>query len=272
MNELLIFPSDERQEFLKSHLEDFGYNCKMFSQSSQLSTADIVVLPIPSIADGMIKSNNMSTELFTSLVARDCTVIGFCIKNTSFYNSLLSKGIRCFDGYDRPELAVSNAYATAQGVLKFILCDTKKMMRKNSVLISGYGKTGKAICDILADNNVDVSVLVRRAEYKSVLCEKNMKCYFYDEVSNFKNHYDYLINTVDSKVITKEIIDILPENCKILEIASKPYGIDFSQAEKRKIEVKILPSLPSKAAPDSAGEFLAQAVRNIIEEENLWSL
>ena len=103
-----------------------------------------------------------------------------------------------------------------------------------------------------------------------MLKKQNIKGVFYEDLKQDKIYFDYLINTVAVTVIDRDIIENLNINCKILEIASKPYGVDFEEARKRDIKVEILPSLPSKAAPESAGEFIADTIDNIIKEENLW--
>ena len=78
--------------------------------------------------------------------------------------------------------------------------------------------------------------------------------------------YDYIINTVAAKVLDRHIMKTLGKDGKILEIASSPYGFDFDEANKIGLTYEILPSLPSKAAPESAGRFTAQAIEMLIEK------
>ena len=195
-----------------------------------------------------------------------CNLFGFCLKDSVLENQLKKRNIVFFDVYKSGELAVANAYATAQGVLGYILGDTKKMLRETEILLSGYGKTGRAICETLLANKAQVTVLARRQEYRSELREKNVKSFGYEEKQDIGVGYDYLVNTVASKVIDERILKTLDKSGKILEIASKPYGVDFDAAKKLNLSYEILPSLPSKAAPESAGRVMAQAIEKIIEE------
>lgn len=270
MKRLLILPSDERQEYVMKFLKKKGYKCKLYSKKNNLKKEKAVVLPIPSVVNGIINSNSISYEEFVESLDKNCVVFAFCVKDTDFADLMEENNIRYFDCYLCEELAQKNAYATAQGILKYILLETKTMLYKKRILISGYGRTGKAICNYLHALGADITVVVRRRKYINMLKRQNIKGVFYEDLKQDKINFDYLINTVAVRVIDRDIIENLNIDCKILEIASKPYGIDFKEARKKDIKVEILPSLPSKAAPESAGEFIADTIDNIIKEENLW--
>lgn len=274
MKKILVIPSDRRQDFIKQYFDSRGYCCEISKEKSDLKSARAVILPIPSLCNGKIRSTDMTVHEFSEILDDNCVVFAFCLKDDVLTRELKARNILCFDLYQSGELAVSNAYATAQGVLKYILLDTNKLLRETKVLLSGYGKTGRAICETLSLNKAEVTVLARREELRSELREKNIKSFSYDEKENIGNGFDYLINTVESRVIGAHFIKKVKNNGKILEIASRPYGTDFEQAEKLGIQYEILPSLPSSAAPESAGKFMAKAVEKkieeMIEEGKLW--
>lgn len=269
MKRMIIFASDRRQKYIFEYFEEKGFSCEYFDEKNDLRSADAVILPIPSEIDGKIKSVDLSCGEFVKRLGHDCVVFGFCMKNGNLEKELNSNGTAFFDVYENGELAVANAYATAQGVLKYILNETEKLLRETKILISGYGKTGRAICEILSSNKAKLAVLVRRAEYRSELREKGIDAFDYCE-ENVGEDYDYIINTVASKVVDAHILSALGKNGKILEIASKPYGIDFEAAELMNLKYEILPSLPSSAAPESSGRFMAHAIEKICEEGKIW--
>ena len=212
----------------------------------------------------------MPYEQFCEQLETGSVVFASCVENTEFASMVRAKGAKLYDYYARNELIVSNAYATAQGVLQFLLNETNSMANKQNVLVSGYGKTGKAICRILNAVGFNVTVAVRRQEYISELSQQKIKAVFYEEIKKAKNDFDFVINTVPETVIDSEILELLPEKCILVEVASKPYGIDIKEAEKRGFYVNIAASLPGKSVPKSAGEFVAETVDNIIKEEKLW--
>lgn len=264
MKKILIVPSDKRQEYILKYFQDRGYLCEKLSNESKMSSADAVVLPIPSENDCKIKSTDISSADFAKMLTEKCVVFGFCMENTVLERELKKRNITFFDVYKSDRLATQNAYATAQGVLGHILNDTGKLLNEMKILLSGYGKTGRAICKILCLNKVDVTVLARREEYRNELKKRNIKSFSYDE--ELGEQYDYIINTVAAKVLDRHIMKTLGKDGKILEIASSPYGFDFDEANKIGLTYEILPSLPSKAAPESAGRFTAQAIETLIEK------
>ena len=59
------------------------------------------------------------------------------------------------------------------------------------------------------------------------------------------------------------------KDCLLIEIASAPYGIDFSAARELGFGSVVSGSLPGKIAPKTAGYIICDTICNIIKEENL---
>jgi dipicolinate synthase subunit A len=53
----------------------------------------------------------------------------------------------------------------------------------------------------------------------------------------------------------------------MIDIASKPGGIDYHYAEKRGLKAILCPSLPGIVAPKTAGRILAATIRQLMMEE-----
>ena len=264
MKNIIVVVSDDRQLYVSKYFSDRGYSCRLMKDKDDFSSADAVVLPIPSEDGGKIRSTGVSYSEFAEMLRENCAVFGFLTKNGELEKELKGRNICCFDVYESGELALLNSRATAQGVLGYILNDGKKLLCETRILLSGYGRTGKAILETLRSNGAAVDVLARREEYRAELRRKGVSCFSYLETPG--GRYDYLINTVAAKVVDEHILKTLDDGGKILEIASKPYGVDFQKAEEMGLEYEILPSLPSKAAPESAGIFMAKAVEKLIEK------
>ena len=52
----------------------------------------------------------------------------------------------------------------------------------------------------------------------------------------------------------------------IVDLASKPGGVDFEAARKMGIKVIWALSLPGKVAPDTAGDIIGKTIINILDE------
>ena len=78
--------------------------------------------------------------------------------------------------------------------------------------------------------------------------------------------FDILCNTVPAKVITAELLSRMREDTLVLDLASKPGGVDLDAAKALNRRVIWALSLPGKTAPVTAGEIIARTVSHLIEE------
>ena len=67
-------------------------------------------------------------------------------------------------------------------------------------------------------------------------------------------------------IFDERVLKIVRGDALIIDLASKPGGVDFDAGKKLGINVIWALSLPGKTAPDSAGEIIADTVMNIINE------
>ena len=72
--------------------------------------------------------------------------------------------------------------------------------------------------------------------------------------------YDLVVNTIPAPVLTRRELEDLKPDCLILDLASKPGGVDWEAAQD--LGVRAIPALglPGKMTPVSA----AAAIRNIV--------
>ena len=75
-----------------------------------------------------------------------------------------------------------------------------------------------------------------------------------------------IFNTVPTRVMTKEILESVPKNCILIDLASAPGGIDLAAAQELGLRTVWGTALPGKCTPESAGWILAQTVEDFLEE------
>ena len=83
-------------------------------------------------------------------------------------------------------------------------------------------------------------------------------------------HADVIVNTVPAPILQKEEIDLLREDALPLDVASFPYGFDCGYAASVGKPVHLLPSIPGRYFPVTAGSIIADTILNIMEEEGLY--
>jgi len=75
-----------------------------------------------------------------------------------------------------------------------------------------------------------------------------------------------VFNTVPATVLNEDTLAAADDNCLIIDLASKPGGIDFATAKKLGLKTIWALSLPGKVAPITAGEIIFNTIQNIESE------
>lgn len=166
--------------------------------------------------------------------------------------------------FDRDDIAVYNSIPTAEGTIMMVIEHTDFTIHSANVLVVGYGRVGKTIANKFSALGAKVSVCARKSEDLARITEMGFKAVPFNQLSASTVDCDILINTIPSRVITKESIQYLPSHGLIIDLASKPGGTDFDYAEQRGIQAILAKSLPSIVAPKTAGRILADVIKQFI--------
>lgn len=270
---LLIITADRRQIFMAEKLMKKGIECYLFTpeifKSDRKEYYDGVVFALPCMKSSEVNCEYPVTlnEIF-SLVKKGGYI--FSAMSDDLFNAEIKRwSLENFDYYEREELIILNAGLTAEGVLEIVLSASDVSMNNLNILVTGYGRTGQAISEILSRNLVSVTVAARKETDRVKGKMKKMKTISFDEIEKHAEIYDFVINTVPTLVIDKNLLEKFRNNCVFVEVASRPYGIDISYAKSHNKKLIIASSLPGKYVPRSAGFFIADTIINIIKEEGI---
>ena len=78
--------------------------------------------------------------------------------------------------------------------------------------------------------------------------------------------YDLIVNTVPAQVLGRLELEDVKEDCLILDLASKPGGVDLRAAGELGLTVIWALSLPGKVAPVTAGAAIKSTIYNMLQE------
>ena len=70
-------------------------------------------------------------------------------------------------------------------------------------------------------------------------------------------------------VIDAAILGKMRQDTLIIDLASKPGGVDFAAAERLNIRALPALSLPGKSSPDTAGKIISETILNILCEKGV---
>ncbi|MGN0624061.1 MAG: dipicolinate synthase subunit DpsA, partial [Oscillospiraceae bacterium] len=87
-----------------------------------------------------------------------------------------------------------------------------------------------------------------------------------NELYGHMGKYELIINTVPSMVLDSQMLAAVAKDTIIIDLASKPGGVDFKAAAKMNRRAIHALSLPGKVAPITSGEIISEVVKNIIIE------
>ena len=155
---------------------------------------------------------------------------------------------KIIDIMKQEELAILNAIATAEGAIEIAIANTNKNIQNSNILILGFGRIGKVLAKKLQALSANVSCSARKNEDLAWI-----KAYGYNvENTNLLgenlSEFDIIINTIPHLILDEEKIKYLKEECVLIDLASKPGGIDKKTSKDRNLKLISALALPRKSS------------------------
>lgn len=232
--------------------------------------ASCVVLPLPVTHDGACLNTPFSREilsmedLYNNISPCQLLVGGMVNKHT--YEKAKECGFRIIDYLEREELTVLNAIPTAEGTLQIAMEELPITIHGAKVLIIGYGRCGKVLAKTFKALGAMVTVSARKYSDFAWMRVEGIRSTHTSNIQNI-DEYDLIINTIPSLILDEYLLNKIKRDCLIIDISSKPGGIDLSVASQLGLKVIWALSIPGKTAPVTSGEIIKEAIYNIITEE-----
>lgn len=278
-NRIYVVGGDLRQIKLAELLAGEGYNVSAVVLSEEpfnvrnLRDADVIVLPIPVSCDNVYINAPLSkqriavSEVFDAL-SPDCFVLGACISQ-EIEKMLIDRKLRYADYYKREELIIKNAIPTAEGAIEIALSEMPITLFKSRALVAGYGRVGKVMAEKLRAMGAEVTVSARKYSDFAWIEEAGMKAIHTGDLVLCADKFDLIVNTIPAVVLTEDVLKRVRKEALIIDLASKPGGVDFNTAKKLGKNVIWALSLPGKCAPVTSGEIIKEAVLNILAQKGV---
>ncbi len=237
---------------------------------SAIEDTDIVVAPLPCTTDDetvnapFYKQKILFNDLFKDMCKNQIFLGG---KITDKIEKMARVyGILPIDYYNREELVVLNSIPTAEGAIQIAMEEMPVTLHKSRCLILGYGRIGKVLANMLKGIGANVTVEARRYSDLAWIKTYGYKGVHLNRLNEVIDRFDVIFNTVPSMVLHKELLLKIKKDCLVIDLASKPGGVDFEIAKGAGVKTIWALSLPGKVAPNTAGEIIKDTILNIIEE------
>lgn len=232
--------------------------------------ADCVILPLTvSTGNGMLNAplspaGHMLPPILDRLSPGQFLCGGRVDPETQ--NLARERGLIIHDYFAREELAIANAVPTAEGAVQLAMEHLPVTIHGSKVLVLGFGRVGRLTAQRFQALGARVSVGARRYDQLAWAQAMGFGGEHLAHLKGWLCGYDLIVNTVPAQVLGREELEDVRSDCLILDLASKPGGVDLGTAGALGLTVIWALALPGKVAPVTAGAAIRDTVYNMLRE------
>lgn len=279
-----VIGGDLRQLTLARLLKNEGYHVFLYGFDKNIQpeglkqeedkdfvlSADIVILPVPVTFDGTTvnspySDNPMYVEEFLKGINPSAIVFGGQIQ-PNLQKALEDNHIAYRDYLKREELSIKNAVPTAEGAIEIAISETPITIHGSKSLVLGYGKIGKILSKDLYGMGAQTYVEARKYADLAMIEGHGYEPLPLENLKEHIHEFDIIFNTIPAMILDEDILKKVKKDALIIDLASKPGGVDFEAAKTYGVKVIWALSLPGKIAPVSSGAIIKDTIMNIIKE------
>ncbi|KAB8138787.1 dipicolinic acid synthetase subunit A [Gracilibacillus oryzae] len=233
---------------------------------------DAIILPITGIHDdGKVETvfSNKEWKITEDWFKR---LPGHCVIFTGITSSTLEKWVTQYDYIleelmERDDIAIYNSIPTAEGAIMLAIQHTDITIHQANIFIYGFGRVGQTTANKFAGLGANITIVSKSEVDLSRAFEQGYRGILLKDSSKYIDQCEILINTIPAIVITESVLNNMESNKLIIDLASKPGGIDFDFAKERGIQTIHALGLPGLVAPKTAGEILGNIIVNRLQED-----
>lgn len=240
------------------------------SQPEGIRLADGVIFPLPVCsAPGQLNAplSHQEHPLASILPLLHSTQLlcgGLCEPNTALL--LHRNGLYLHDYFIREELVVANAVPTAEGAVQIAMEELPITLHDARVLVLGFGRVGTLTAHRFGSLGAKVTVAARSCAQRAWAKAFGFSAVPLQPLSEQLGNFDLVINTIPVTLLGEAELTGLHADTLIIDLASKPGGVDMEAASRLGKRVVWALSLPGKVAPLTAAGCLRDTIYNILQE------
>ena len=250
----LVLGEEARQKYLAEMLREQGHEV-MVAESYQPGYHDVILLPVPQSAQ-YFENNYQKFQ-------KGQTVFGCQIPDNRI-KDCEAGGIRVVDYMKAEGMADRNAVSTAEGAIAEALQEGCVSIQGSRCLVVGYGTCGSVLASKLGQWKAHVTVMDRKEKKREAARSFGFEAVSFEDPKEHMGMYDIVFNTVPAPVLTEDFLGAVKPDVTVIDLASKPGGVDFDYCRKKGIRAKLCLGLPGKYAPKSAAGILMEVIKKTI--------
>ncbi len=234
-----------------------------------IALSDCVILPMPVSTDGKTVAAPFSRlciplEQVYAALKEDQPVFGGSISE-EIRAAFERRGVAVYDYLQREELSVRNAVPTAEGALQLAMEELPVTIDGARCLVTGYGRIAKVLSRQLTALGGNVTVAARKCADRAWATVHGCRAVHTDDLVTLPT-FDVVFNTVPTLLFDRRVLASLDRHTLLIDLASRPGGVDFNAAADLHIKTVWALSLPGRVAPKTAADIIKTTVMNMIGE------
>ena len=153
---------------------------------------------------------------------------------------------QCIDYLNREELSILNAIPTSEGAIQIMMEELPITLHDSNCLVLGFGRIAKVLSHMLTGLGAHVACCARKHSDLAWIRTLGYRPMHISELSENVRNFDVILNTIPAQILTREVLDKTKTDVLVIDLASKPGGVDFEAAKELNIKTIWALSLPGE--------------------------
>ena len=245
------------EKYFNENTEDNIAVCQNLEET--IDKSDTIISGMPFSKDG-INANTPYSEEKIKLEKLKDKLLGKIFIAGGIPQNFYKEKIKNIDLLENEELTILNAIPTVEGTIKIAINEREETIHESNVLICGYGRIGKILCDEFNALGANIYCAARKEADLAWIREKRYIPLTYKEIIKYAYKIDLIINTVPTMIVDKEKLEYFNKNVLMIDVASNPGGIDKVYANEIGIKVITALGIPGKEMPLTAAKYIKDVI------------
>lgn len=282
---IAVIGGDMRQIFMAQCMDGEGYDVTLYgfdrthlwrganyakSIEDAVADAKVVVLGLPaSIDKATVNTPCWNGRLYIEDILQKMepeSVLAGGMISEELEIKCRARNLIPADYFKREDLTILNGIPTAEGAVGIALEELPYTLHDCNCLVAGFGRVGEILTHLLQGMGAKVTCTARKHEDLAWIKAYGYQARQTKDLKNIIHEYTAIFNTIPSKIFTREVLRNVRNDAVVIDLASKPGGVDFEAAKDLGIKVIWALSLPGKVAPATAGRIIKDTIVNMINE------
>lgn len=232
-----------------------------------MKESDLIITSIPISKDGKIINSVFTDETilvedFFKHVKGKKIITGNITEEIEKYIKKENNN-EIIDILKMENLTILNAIPTAEGAIQIAMEKSLITLHNSKCLILGFGRIGKILAKMLSGIGAKVYCEARKQQDIAWIQSYGYNAIYLDELNNHIGEFDFIFNTIPYIILDKNNLNMVKKDCFIIDLASKPGGVDFEYAKELGLQTEWALALPGKVAPKTSAYYIYDIIKGL---------